>query len=295
MHSQLYIIILNYNSATETVALYNDLKNQSYTNYKAIVVDNNSSIEDRAILEAAIPDSNLRLLSTNDGYASGNKHAIQEAISNQVPFVLLLNPDIRLDYNCVENLVQVLIQNLDVAAVGPRICYRKDPNLIYSDGGLIDMEKGVYTHHLNNNKAKNAVSYNSSLQSIDYVNGSVFLVRTSVFEDIGLMREDFFLYFEETEWCIRAKDNGYRLMTNVDALAYHLSSEKGDMYHYYMTRNRLLLAKLYPAYYQATKDIIWKKLSKKIKKHIKALTLPDSKLIAQLKGYIAGRIKRINP
>lgn len=295
MHSQLYIIILNYNSATETVALYNDLKNQSYTNYKAIVVDNNSGVEDRAILKASIPDSNLRLLTINKGYASGNNHAIQEAISNKIPFVLLLNPDIRLDYNCVENLILVLTQKQGVAAIGPRICYREDPTLIYSDGGLIDLEKGLYTHHLNNNKTIELVDYNSNLQSIDYVNGSVFLARTSVFKSIGLMREDFFLYFEETEWCMRARDNGYKLMTNIDALAYHISSQKGAMYHYYMTRNRLLLAKLYPAHYQSTKNIIWKTLSKKLKKHLKTFTLPNATLKAQLKGYLAGRIKQIVP
>ncbi|WP_313113850.1 glycosyltransferase family 2 protein [Aequorivita sediminis] len=295
MHSQLYIIILNYNSATETVALYHDLKNQTFTNFKTIVVDNKSSSKDLAILKASIPNCNLRLLTTNKGYASGNNHAIQEAILNEIPFVLLLNPDIRLDYNCVENLIQVLLQKQDVAAIGPRICYREDPTLIYSDGGLIDLEKGLYTYHLNNNKTVDVVRYNSKLQSIDYVNGSACLVRTSVFEDIGLMREDFFLYFEETEWCMRATDNNYKLLTNIEAIAYHLSSQKGAMYHYYMTRNRLFLAKLYPAYYQTTKNVIWKKLSKKLKKHLKTFSLPNASLKAQLKGYLAGRIKRITP
>lgn len=294
MSSKIYIVILNYNSATETVSLFQELKKQSFTDFTVIVVDNDSKTEDRAILKKFIPKSNLHLLVKNKGYAAGNKIGVLKALADEVPYVLFLNPDIRLEDTCIEILVSTIKQNDNLAAVGPRICYRNKPHIVYSDGGLIDKEKGMYTHHLHYNQFTENLNISSNLHFVDYVNGSVFLVRTSVFKEIGYMREDFFLYFEETEWCIRASDNGYGLATNVEAIAYHLTSTKGTIYHYYMTRNRLLLAKLYPQYYQHTKAIVWKPLFKKLKKCLKTFSMPNHQFRAQLKGYFVGRLKHVS-
>src|SRR5690606_12380357 len=112
------------------------------------------------------------------------------------------------------------------AAVGPRICFRDNAKLIYSDGGMVDKEQGFFTYHLNNKKIMKDIRMENKIKHVDYVNGSVFLARTAVFERIGYMLEDFFLYFEETEWCLRAKGFGYNLVTNSEALAFHLSSPK---------------------------------------------------------------------
>ncbi|WNH09628.1 glycosyltransferase family 2 protein [Thalassobellus suaedae] len=82
------------------------------------------------------------------------------------------------------------------------------------------------------------------------------------------MREDFFLYFEETEWCLRAKKQGFEVVVNPNAISYHKSSEKTKKYHYYMTRNRLLLAKTEPEYYSQTLKALVKPIKEKIKSSI---------------------------
>ncbi|WP_417872514.1 glycosyltransferase family 2 protein [Xanthomarina gelatinilytica] len=287
----LYIVILNYNSAHDTVELFNLLKAQGYGDL-ILVVDNHSKQLDRAVLTKHIPGDQLVFSKKNKGYAAGNKIGIQRALDDGSEFVLLLNPDIRLDVECIPLLHNAIKKDASIAAVGPRICYRDNPDKIYSDGGLVIKEKGMFTTHINTNASVHEVSNKAMNYNIDYVNGSVFLARTAVFTKIGFMREDFFLYFEETEWCLRAKAHGYLLATTPEATAYHTSSIKGRLYHYYMTRNRLLFAKLYPEYYAITKKVVWKTISKDFKKHSKNLTFPNANLLAKLQGYIVGRLKK---
>lgn len=290
MSINLAIVLLNYKSAEETISLYKIVKQWDF-NSRVFVIDNDSGKSDVDNLKANISITDLMLLTKNTGYSGGNNVGIQEAIMLEIPYMLLLNPDIRLEADCIKKLIQTIEGDAKLAAVGPRICFRESPDLIYSDGGMVDKQKGFYSYHLNSReKIKNVIA-ESNLQSVDYVNGSVFLGRTAVFKEIGLLREDFFLYFEETEWCLRAKAHGYKFATNTDALALHLASNKGAIYHYYMTRNRLLLAKLYPDFYKTTKKVVRGKILKKIKRSIKSLKIPDSKVRAQLKGYISGRIK----
>ncbi|MCH4551245.1 glycosyltransferase family 2 protein [Aestuariibaculum lutulentum] len=287
----LQIIILNYNSAKDTVVLYALLLEQALTNTLVLVIDNNSKTEDRLYLKQNIPVTNLRLLSKNGGYAAGNTVGIKEAIRNKIPYVLLLNPDIRLDSNCIKKLQEVLSKDDTIAAIGPRICFRDAREIIYSDGGLISLDAGCVTTHRHYNEPTNTVEKVVGAISCDYVNGSVFMFKTDVMEKIGFMRSDFFLYFEETEWCLRAKARGYKLLTLPNATAYHTSSEKGRLYYYYMTRNRLLLSRLYPDYYKKTRRVIWFAIKHDLKNALKQRRFPSTELCSRIYGFIAGNFK----
>ena len=101
------------------------------------------------------------------------------------------------------------------------------------------------------------------------------------------MLEDFFLYFEETEWCLRATKNKFKLLVNTNALAYHTSSKKGKLYAYYMTRNRILLAKYQKEYYKETVKIVFERMYGQLKNDVrkKRITLTTRNL---LKGFFAG-------
>lgn len=293
MSFRLAIIILNYNSAEDSICLYKLIEQFGLKSTTVCVIDNNSSKADRDILQKNIPSANLRLLSKNKGYAAGNNVGIQEAIALNIPYILLLNPDIRLDANCINILLHTIKAAKNTAVVGPRICFRENPNLVYSDGGMVDKQKGFYTYHRNDKKELSSGEKDFTIQKVDYVNGSVFMAKTAVFQEIGYMREGFFLYFEETEWCLRAASKGYSSVVNTEAVAYHESSKKGERYHYFMTRNRLWLAKTEPQYYKATLAAVWQPLKKQLIKCIKQRTWPNIILRAKCRGLIAGVFGRI--
>ncbi|MBD0823867.1 glycosyltransferase family 2 protein [Aestuariibaculum marinum] len=294
MIEDLLIIILNYNSAKESVALYTDLLTQGAGKSKILVVDNNSTKDDQAHLLKHIATSQLRFLDVNKGYASGNRVGIEFAIQNSIPYILLLNPDIRISTESIKALLYTIKSTKDVAVIGPRICYRNNTETIYSDGGLIYLNQGCYTTHRHFKKHIKEVPASKMLLDADYVNGSVFMTRTEVFKEIGFMRDDFFLYFEETEWCMRANKKGYKLGILTEALAYHESSTKGYLYYYYMTRNRLLLSRLYSDYYKVTRKVVWDIIKKELQKSIKQRRIPSCVLRARIKGFIAGNLKKLN-
>lgn len=283
----LFILILNYNSYQETLSLFNILQVDELNMAKILVIDNNSNDLNKRKLKEIIPCNQLMLLSENKGYAAGNNKGIQKAIAEDAKAILILNPDIQIQPLVIINLYNKLFKINDVAALGTRICFREQPDTIYSDGGLVDKEHGFKTYHLNSGK-KNCEVNSKHLNTVDYVNGSVFMAKTETFKRVGLMKESFFLYFEETEWCLRARSLGLKLYIDPSLTAYHLSSAKNTRYHFYMIRNRLWLAKAYPEYYSTTLHMVKSHIIRQLIKELKALKIPDKHLRARIKGLIMG-------
>lgn len=292
--NNLYIVILNYNSSEDTVKLYNQIQSFNLRDVTIKVIDNASTSNNIELLKQNIPNEYLILNSKNLGYAAGNNIGIQEAIDNNFEYVLLLNPDIRLKSDCIKFLLKEMYLDDSLAVIGPRICFRENHNVVYSDGGILIKEKGFFTTHLNYKKAKQECTLDNNLHCVDYVNGSCFLARTRVFKEIGFLCESFFMYFEETEWCMRAIQEGYNVKVFSDAEAYHTSSKKGSKYHFYMTRNRLLLAKHNGQYYKVTLQKIRQNILKEVKKSIKSIRFLDTYLYSKIKGYIYGIFQKLN-
>nr|WP_320194060.1 glycosyltransferase family 2 protein [uncultured Desulfobacter sp.] len=237
-----YILILNYNSSKDTIELYNQLQNINYRKYFILVIDNNSTDNSKEILTQSIPLQYLLLNQKNLGYAGGNNIGIKKALSDNADYVWILNPDIRVETDTLRILVEHARKKRGVAAVAPRICNRKNKYTIYSDGGILNIEKGFQTSHLNKNKYICDVNDNIESREVDYVNGSCILIDLSYLDHIGFFREDFFLYFEETEWCLRAINLGFKLESVYKTKCFHRSSSKNFRYFYYMTRNRIYLS-----------------------------------------------------
>lgn len=240
-------IILNWNSAADTINLLGLLPKQTYNNFHTIVIDNKSTDESIKAMEPYINSLIFIKNGKNLGYAGGNNIGIHIAMHEQADYIWILNPDICPKPETLSILIDTMEHDPSIGAIGPRICFIDNPNKIYSDGALIFPEKGFLVEHKNNNRFVDEV-VKSHINEVDYVNGSAILIRTKTIADIGMFREDFFLYYEETEWCIRAKKLGWHIVCNSEATVHHKSSRKGFRYHYYMARNRILLSKVLNQY-----------------------------------------------
>ncbi|WP_236969791.1 glycosyltransferase [Membranihabitans marinus] len=237
---------MNYNSYGDTIRLYTNLsKYQSIPEHCFYIVDNHC--DDGPKLQKYFKNTAVHLIHSphNGGYAFGNNLAIREAIRDNKDYYLILNPDIQINSETIIQMLQFMANDKSIGALGCRIM--EDKNTIYSDGGRVDFQKSCKPGHLNGGKRIDEVVSVSIVdqQSIQYINGSVLLTRKEVLDEIGLMREDFFLYFEETEWCIRmTKNTHYKLVVMTDQQAYHKRSQKNELYTYYMNRNRVILCRL---------------------------------------------------
>ena len=288
----LQIVILNFNSAADTIELYEKILRFSIPDFSIVIIDNDSAITDQQHLKENLPAESIIFNKKNIGYAEGNRAGIELAIEKKIPYFLLLNPDIRLSLDTITELLKTIETDTRIVAVGPRICYRSNPNLIYSDGGIVIKERNFNTSHLNYRKPTSDVTDMPLLHEVDYVNGSVFLGRTATVEKIGFMRSDLFLYFEETEWCERAKNNNFKLFVNSKAVAYHSESQKGKLYHFYMTRNRILLAKKDSNLFLPTVLDIHQNIWRNIKSSLRQGKKPSSLYYAKFRGLISGILRK---
>ncbi|SDQ85236.1 hypothetical protein SAMN05421664_2844 [Chryseobacterium soldanellicola] len=263
----LAIIILNYNSFEDTSREVNALLSQNCPVKSIYIVDNNSGDKDKIAEFGLQKNINFIVSDTNGGYAYGNNLAIKEAIKDGKKYFLLLNPDIDIDIATIETLYKDLQKKSDIGVVGPRICYRNDKNKIYSDGGLLHPEKGFMGEHVHFNINKSDAQSQPYNYQIDYVDGSVFMFRKELLDEVGFMNEKFFMYYEESEWCLRVlKKTKWKLAVNTTVSAFNIYSEKGSFYEYYMTRNRFWLCRLYNGNIKYVKKERWKLARKAFKR-----------------------------
>lgn len=287
----IYAIILNYNSSHDTMSLYSELVNCMYENLVVLVIDNNSADLNRKLLEENIPHDKLILNKRNLGYAAGNNIGIDIALKANADYIWILNPDIRVDKNALSILVETMQNDSTLAAVGPRILKRENPEIIFTDGEKLLMNKECHTHQKNHNK--NRIEVEATLDyDIDYVDGSCILINSKAINDTGFLPEEYFLYFEETDWCSKAKQLGYNLAINSHSFVYNLTSKKKETFHYYFMRNRLIFSKKYHPAFNEVRKYYFHLLLKEFMNRFKGKYLnPFYK--SRVKGLFAGIIKTL--
>lgn len=288
MH-KIYAIILNYNSAEDTHHLYESLTKYFSNGLSILVVDNASTGLDQKKLRQEIPKENLIFNFKNLGYAGGNNVGIDFALSMGAEFIWVLNPDIRIKNDTLPLLLNTLKADNSLAAIGPRINKREDENKIFSDGGLLLQDEKFTTFHKNSNCLSESIPGKIDFD-VDYIDGSCILISAEAFTNIGEFSEQYFLYFEETDWCIKAKLKGYKLAVNSNAIAYNLNSEKGAVYNYYMMRNRMIFAKNHHKDYIKVRNYYGQDLFGEIRGKLRGQYFKPF-FVSKVKGYLVGIIK----
>ncbi|WP_228443273.1 glycosyltransferase family 2 protein [Chryseobacterium nematophagum] len=286
--NDLAIIILNYNSFDDTSREVNSLLAEGVTPQSIYIVDNNSTDKENIKTLGAQKQINYILSDHNGGYAYGNNLAIKKAVEDGKNYFLLLNPDIEISLATIKQLYNGLKEFSDIGIIGPRICYRNDRNKIFSDGGLLFPEKGFMGGHANGEQNKESIKMPVYNYDIKYVDGSALMFRKEILDEIGFMNENFFMYYEESEWCLRLlKNTGWKIAVKTQCEAYNLASNKGSFYEYYMTRNRIWVCRLYNGNIKYVTKERWKLARKAIKKG------KFSMANAYIKGILHGNYSKI--
>jgi N-acetylglucosaminyl-diphospho-decaprenol L-rhamnosyltransferase len=224
---KLLVVIVNFNSADLAIDCLRSLESERAAiggaEMHVVVTDNRSTDDSVARLGAAIATNGWgqwvdpKPLPRNGGFAYGNNAAIAPALeSAEKPnYVLLLNPDTVIRPGAVATLVDFMEQHSDVGIAGSRL---EDPDgtpqrsafRFHSIAG--EFERGIRIGFVSRLLAGSMIAppVSESAQRCDWVAGASMIVRPAVFEQIGLMDEKYFMYFEEVDFCRRAKDAGWR-------------------------------------------------------------------------------------
>ncbi|MDD5748229.1 MAG: glycosyltransferase family 2 protein [Actinomycetota bacterium] len=207
MKPEVSIVILNWNAKTEILECLESLSKLSYSNFQIIVVDNGSTDDSVNAIKKRFPLINLVELSRNCGFAGGNNEGIRLALEMGSKYVLLLNNDtIVEDADFLDSLVCFAESVADAGIIGPLILY-EDGETVWFAGGKLSVFFGTCIHR---GKRRRKHAFKRAQPSpVEYITGCAMLVRTDVFETIGLLEERYFLYWEDADFCFRARANGY--------------------------------------------------------------------------------------
>jgi hypothetical protein len=181
----------------------------------------------------------------NLGFAGGSNLGIALGLARGVDFVWLINPDVVVAEGALALLLEASTANPRAGFLSPRIYHGgSDPKKIWFDGGKINWKRGGATRHLGSGMTDDQRPVLEPFR-VDYVTGAAVLVRAEVFNEVGLMREDYFMYYEETDLCVRAARANWHSYVVPQARADHFRrSTEGDLpqpyFIYYTVRNRII-------------------------------------------------------
>jgi N-acetylglucosaminyl-diphospho-decaprenol L-rhamnosyltransferase len=216
------VVIVTYKCARLTIACLKALQNERSKpelSIRAVVVDNASG--DLADISRAVDDNQwsswvtLVAAPKNGGFAYGNNLGIERASAAGTPsYVYLLNPDTEVRTGAVAALVQFLEAHPEAGIAGSsfetgegeewKIAFRFPTLLSEFEQGL---ELGVATRLLDRWAVVRRLG--SSCEAVDWVSGSSMMIRPEVFAAVGGLDENYFLFFEETDLCRRARRAGF--------------------------------------------------------------------------------------
>ena len=240
------IVTVLYKSETVLEDFFRTLNEQSYQNFILYIIDNKSpddSLNKSKELAKFVWFKTVFIENDdNYGVAKGNNQGIEAALNDNCDFVLLSNNDVVLQPDTIENLLLGLTKNNTDMAV-PKI-YFYDTGLIWSAGGKFNKLRGT-TEHFGYNKKDNK-RYERNYP-IDYAPTCFMLIKKDVFTKIGRMDEKYFVYYDDTDFIYRAKQNKIKLFYICNSVIIHKEStctgKLSDFSLYYSLRNRIYFAK----------------------------------------------------
>jgi len=272
---KVFIVILNYKNWQDTVDCLESVFRSTYKNFQVIVVDNNSengSIEQLikwSQLNESLPSKILSLNTSkvqkpityhlfhkkdinelsfkpealpklifiqndqNNGFASGNNLALKY-LAREEAYIWLLNPDMVVEAEALSELVNCMQHEDTRVVMGTLVkSYDQPERIIFYGGGKINFITATVS----------LVKREDQIGQICYIGGGSLFTYASNFKDNGLLPENYFLYWEETDWCYAALVKGYKMKVCSKAICYDKISTtigKGYLADYYYTRNGLL-------------------------------------------------------
>ncbi len=266
------IIVLNWNGKRDTLACLESLEQSSYPNSQVLVVDNGSNDDSAAAIRARFPHHSLLETGENLGYAGGNNVGLRYALEQGADYALLLNNDTIVAADFVDCLVQAVESDPSIGVAGPTIYYHEQKDRIWSAGGVVDWRRGQ-TRMLELNTPDTG-QLGTAPRTVDFVSGCALLARREVLEQVGLLDERFFVYYEEAEWCIRAQRAGFRSVHVPRSKIWHKipldARASSPAVHYYMTRNRLLFLKATRAAWRTWGYVLFDELRRLISWSVKS-------------------------
>lgn len=262
VNPKVYIVVLNYLQWEDSKECLASVLASDYENYSVLVVDNdsrNQSLEHLAdwldeycknqassgehtlfkkeelsqIQASQLPKISLIQNDQNDGFAGGNNVALR-ILQAEDAYIWLLNPDMVIEPGTLSALVRFIDQQEQQCIAGAVVkSFNGSEQILFYGGAKVNFNMATVR----------LVDQPGDTRSLDFISGACLFTHARSFRELGLLPEDYFLYWEETDWCYQAKQKGWQLQVCMPAVCYDkISTVIGRSYlaNYYYARNGLL-------------------------------------------------------
>lgn len=231
------VVVLTWNGREDTLACVESVLALDYPRFRLLVIDNASSDGTAEALQQRF-GHRIEILRQKENllYAGGMNAGLEQARQAGTEFVLLLNNDIVLDPGMLAALVRAAAADERVAAASPKIYYHSRPDRLWFAGGELSLWRG-WPHHRGLrqiDRGQHDRSYDA-----DYLTGCALLLRTAVVGEVGLLDTGYAMYAEDADWCLRARQRGYRLRYVPEARLWHKVSASAGARSLFKIRRRM--------------------------------------------------------
>jgi GT2 family glycosyltransferase len=241
------VVTINWNGLDDTLECLRSLETINYRDYEVVVIDNGSKNGDADRIAHRFPDVQLIRNPENRGFTGGCNQGIDVALASSAEYVLLLNNDTIVTADFLTKLVERYESLPDAGMISPVILY-SDRRRIWFAGA--EVRYGI-ARHLHKGRLYESIDLGSQPFKTEYVPGTALLVSTALIRRIGVLNDDYFAYYEDLDWCYRARKAGRYSYVEPRAIIYHKKSgSTGEGGHvrlnkvpaYFVARNGVLFA-----------------------------------------------------
>lgn len=222
----MHVVILNWNLPRDTIACVNSVQAGAPDGVEIVIVDNGSTDDSLVLFQDHLgKEVTIIAVGENLGFAGGVNVGIERAITQGARSVLLLNNDTVVDPSMIQHLVLAASQSPGAGIVGPIIYYFDQPEQVWRFG-----DREVRGLPVPVKLPDQAIAEAAGAPfPVDYVTACGMLVRREVFETTGLFDTRYFFYFEDADFCRRARLAGFEIWCAPQASMWHkvsLSAQK---------------------------------------------------------------------
>ncbi len=204
-----WAVVVNWNGGQQNLACLRSLLEQGLAPRRIAFVDNASSDGSAEAVERGFPGLRVLRNDRNVGYGHGNNRGIELALGEGARFVFLVNNDVTLPAGALARLLREIEQESGAGIVGPRVVLARHPERVWCAGGRLTY--GANLSRMIGHGRPDGPGYHRTL-AVDYVPGCAMLVRREVFERVGLLDGDYFAYHEDLDFCLKAREAGFRVL-----------------------------------------------------------------------------------
>lgn len=224
-YPKVFIVILNYNGGNLIKKCLASVFKNDYPNFEVVVVDNHSTDGSLEMAKSNFSKANFIKNEENLGFATGNNIGIRFSLERMADYVCLLNNDAEVEKDFIIKLIEVMekpVSNEEKKiGIASPVIFNGETKQVWFSKGKIDWLTMKATH---SKKIETKDFYES-----EFITGCAMMVKADVFNEIGLLDEDFFLYWEDVDFSYRARKANFRTVVVTASWAYHFEKSENNV------------------------------------------------------------------